>query len=146
MPQSPHTELGDLIRRSLRCPFCRPSLEAVMPLPSGTSKPLRIVAFRQKSIRLECRQCGLRFSIDPANLADVIVGREAPPQEVIERWARRDVATPGQYLETLAQVKKAVARATEEERNRILALHRQGVAAAAPRKGQIRFPPRKGAS
>jgi hypothetical protein len=145
MPQSPHTELGDLVRRSLRCPFCRPSLEAVMPLPSGassTTKPLRIVAFRQKSIRLECRECGLRFSIDPANLADVIVGREAPPQEVIEAWARKDAATPGQYLETLAHHKKAIARKAAEERNRIVQLHRQGVAAAAPRKGQIRFPKR----
>ena len=106
-------------------------------------KPLRVVAFRQKSIRLECRDCGIRFSIDPENFADIVARKHAPPPQAMEAQARTMTAeAPGKYLSALAAVKQTVERRLDDERRQIVDLHRQGVQAATPRKRPIRFPPR----
>jgi hypothetical protein len=142
----PREELGALLRDVLRCPFC--AAAAANPLAAlanlgSQHKPLRVVAFRPRSIRLECRACGLRFSIDPENLADTFAKRQAPTPEMIERQAREATAeSPGQYLDALAEFKRLAIRFEAEQRNRILGPHRQGVAAATPRKRPIRFPKR----
>jgi hypothetical protein len=110
-------------------------------------KPLRVVAFRQKSVRLECRECGLRFSIDPENLAETVARQKAPTPEKIEAQAREVAARdPRQYLTALASTKELAARFIAEQRNEILEPHRRGVAMAKPRKGQIRFPKRNARS
>jgi hypothetical protein len=144
----PRQELGKLLRKILHCPGCDPGLGSMMDAfaaPSMRSdKPsLRIVAYRPKSIRLECPQCGLRFSIDPENFADVAARQEVPPPSIIEQHAKRLVAdNPSQYLDALAATKAKVARKLAERRSQILSLHLEGVQKATPRKGQIRFPKR----
>jgi hypothetical protein len=117
-------------------------LEAVLG-KAPSRKPLRIVAFRQRSVRLECRECGLRFSIDPENLAETVARREAPTPTQIEAQARQAAADdPRQYLATLARTNELAAQFATEQRNRVLEPHRRGVAMTKPRKGQIRFPKR----
>ena len=136
-----HAALGALLRRHLHCPSCITPIELFGAPPDR--KPLRIVAFRHKSIRLECRDCGIRFSIDPENFADVVARKHAPPRDAMEAQARTMVAdAPGKYLSALAAVKQTVERRVDEERRRIVDLHRQGLGDAKPRKGAIRFPPR----
>jgi hypothetical protein len=50
--QRPRRYLGDALRLNLACPLCR------------KQDPLRIVAYRRKSARIECEGCKLRFSVD----------------------------------------------------------------------------------
>jgi hypothetical protein len=149
---SARDELGNLLRSTLHCPNCPPSLAAVMPGPlqsENGESTLRIVAYRQRSIRIECRRCGLRFSIDPANFADVRARAEVPPPEMlqgmIEDKARSVMATnPGvEYLTALLVAKDSVQRFVDHQRDQVLNLHREGVKAAKPRRGQIRFPKRR---
>jgi hypothetical protein len=64
--QRPNRRLGDVIRATVGCPLCRVE-------PDGLE--LRVIAYRRHSIRLECRLCALRFSVDEASLAQAI-GRE----------------------------------------------------------------------
>jgi transcription elongation factor Elf1 len=64
--QRPNRRLGDVVRALVGCPLCRLD-------PEGLE--LRVVAYRRRSIRLECRLCGLRFSVDEETLAQAI-GRE----------------------------------------------------------------------
>src|SRR5215216_4024256 len=105
-PNRPRAELGELLRDTLRCPMRHGGIEAMLGMSNPNAKPLRIVAFRPRSVRLECRECGLRFSIDPENLADTIVRREAPTAAEIERQAReRSADDPRQYLANLALLK-----------------------------------------
>lgn len=112
-------------------------------MDSPGRKPLRVVAYRPKSIRLECRECGLRFSIDPVNLADTLAQREAPTPAMIETQARQAAKdNPALYLDALSQSKRLAARLVDEQRAKVLEPHRQALDAARPRKGQIRFPTR----
>jgi hypothetical protein len=107
---------------------------------------LRVVAYRDRSIRLACRKCGLRFSIDPANYATVIATKMGPPPGLVEKEARKNSAgDPGRYLEELAKAREVVQRVLQAERDRVLNLHIQGLKAAKPRKRPIRFPKRVGA-
>jgi hypothetical protein len=62
----PRRRFGDVIRAVVGCPVCRMSPDG---RPGWT---LRVVAYRQRTIRLECPVCGLRFSIDVENFSDVI--------------------------------------------------------------------------
>jgi transcription elongation factor Elf1 len=64
--QRPRRRFGDVIREIVGCPLCRREPGAV-----GTMR-LRVVAYRQKTIRLECPVCELRFSVDHHNLVDAI--------------------------------------------------------------------------
>jgi hypothetical protein len=148
---NPHTQLGDLIRTALKCPMCTQGAEGMGGMLATfapvtmrpTTKPLRIVAYRPKSIRIECRTCGLRFSIDPENFADTVARSESPPPETIERRVRQETAdSPGDYLTALHKAQQAFEHRTRRRRNEIVGWHRQGVEAAAPRKGAIRFPAR----
>src|SRR3954451_284336 len=85
----PRDELGQLLREALRCPMRHGGMEALLDMGSPDRKPLRVVAYRPNSIRLECRECGLRFSVDPVNLADTLAQREAPTAAMIETQARQ---------------------------------------------------------
>ncbi len=50
----PRRRWGDILRETeiIRCPINHPPA------------PLRVVAYRTRTIRLECPSCGLRFSVD----------------------------------------------------------------------------------
>ena len=147
MAEHPRDELGRLLRQALHCPACAPPVESMMvPLPmrskSGSSS-LRVFAYRQKSIRLECRECGLRFSIDPVNLAEVMARQMTPPRDVVEEKARQLAdGDPSAYLGGLARVREAANRFVEEERHRVVSLHLDGLKSTTPRKRPIRFPKR----
>ena len=55
--QRPRRILGDIIRAAFCCPLCREEDE------------LRVVAYRRRAARIQCRACELRFSV---NLMDAI--------------------------------------------------------------------------
>ena len=149
MPGStrPRDELGDLLRKQLRCPTCPTGglggLGALMGA-DDQRRPLRIVAYRKSSVRLECRDCGLRFSIDVDNFARTQAERQRPPAKVIEGWARKEIAdNPGEYLTALAALRHQVDQVVDERRQAIVELHHRALATAKPRRGQIRFPGRR---
>jgi hypothetical protein len=60
----PNRRVGDIVRTLLACPLCRRGP------PRGES--VRVVAYGRRSIRVACRACGLRFTIDRINLATAI--------------------------------------------------------------------------
>ena len=66
----------------LLCPLCGavPFMGVAIP-PQGS---LRVVAYRRRSVRLECRECRLRFSLDTAQVTDLL-----------NRIASLDPAVPG---------------------------------------------------
>ena len=77
----PRAELGETLRQQLCCPLCSadPSRSIAALLGGQTqTKPLRVVAFRVSSVRLECRECGLRFSIDPENFTRTVAEQKDP--------------------------------------------------------------------
>lgn len=144
--QHPREELGTLLRATLDCPLCA-STDGVSALLSGVSqkdrKPLRVIAFRIRSIRLECRSCGLRFSVDPDNLADVVAEKQQPTPAKIEADAREKAGNnPTAYLPTLMEMQRLAAEFRHRNREKVLAPHRRALQAARPRKGQVRFPKR----
>jgi hypothetical protein len=63
-PKSPgamtraNRRLGDVIRAVVRCPIRHYSKDL----------PLRVIAYRQNAIRLECPRCGQRFTLDRKTL------------------------------------------------------------------------------
>jgi transcription elongation factor Elf1 len=61
--QRPLRRLGDIIRAMIGCPLCRLDPEI---------NHVRVVAYRQHSIRLECPVCGLRFTVDRHQLIETI--------------------------------------------------------------------------
>jgi hypothetical protein len=63
----PRRRSGEWIRSFLACPFCR------------ASEALHVVAYRSRSVRVECEACGGRFSFDPFQLADAT--SKLPPDE-----------------------------------------------------------------
>jgi hypothetical protein len=122
----------------------RGGAEAMFGMDSPDRKPLRVVAFRPNSTRLECRDCGLRFSVDPENLADAFAQREAPTPAMIEAKARQAAKdNPALYLDALAETRRSAARFVDEQREKVLGPHRRAVAMAKPRKRQIRFPSKR---
>jgi predicted short-subunit dehydrogenase-like oxidoreductase (DUF2520 family) len=68
----PRRRAGGLVRTFFTCPFC--DTNAIR----GGSQ-LRIVAYRTKTVRVECGACGGRFSFDARQLAAVTA--ERPPRE-----------------------------------------------------------------
>jgi hypothetical protein len=68
--QRPRRRLGDVVRGMLACPLCCPVYGIN---PDGRKHlELRVVAYRAHSWRLECPNCGLRFSVDPETLFEAI--------------------------------------------------------------------------
>jgi len=59
----PRRVLGDAIRMHLSCPLCREEDE------------LRVVEYRRRSIRIECRKCELRFSIDFGSFVNALMDK-----------------------------------------------------------------------
>lgn len=141
----PREQLGALLREILDCPMCASTDPTTLMLQAGMrsriDKGVRVVAFRAKAIRLECRGCGLRFSINPENLADVYADQRAPDEAEIERKAVEMAAdNPARYLEELTRAKAAANSYRSKKRDEILGPHRLGVTTATPRKRRIRFP------
>ena len=134
-----HTALGALLRRHLHCPSCVMPIDLFGAPPGSQAIARRGLPSEEHQARVP--DCGVRFSVDPENFADVVARKHAPPPDAIEAQARTMVAdAPGKYLSALAAVKQTVERRVDEERRRIVDLHREGVQAAKPRKRPIRFP------
>ena len=134
----PRDALGEFLRESMHCPLCRLPLEGM--LGRGTSrKPLRVVAYRPRSVRLECRDvvAVLDRSRDTWRRDRPAAGTNGAQVEAQTRQAAAD--DPGQYLAALARAKELAVRYTAEQRNVILDRSRRGVADATPRKAQIRL-------
>jgi transcription elongation factor Elf1 len=62
----PRRQASESIRAFFGCPFCSTG--------GGLSdaEPLRVVAYRRKTVRVECSECGGRFSFNPLQLADAV--------------------------------------------------------------------------
>lgn len=56
----PRRELGNVLTFVLTCPFC--PARPVFGVPFGEA--VRVVAYRRQTVRLECRKCRLRFSVN----------------------------------------------------------------------------------
>jgi hypothetical protein len=56
--ERPRRRLGRTLRLFVSCPVCRGEI--------------KVVAYRAKTTRFECRDCELRFSLDPADVADAL--------------------------------------------------------------------------
>jgi hypothetical protein len=109
-----------------------------------TVKPLRVVAYRTSSVRLGCRECGLRFSIDVENFAHTLAEKQRPSPGQIEAQARASSADdPRQYLAALARARELADQFVGEKRQAILEPQRRGASEGKPRRGQIRFPKRQ---
>lgn len=104
----PRRVLGELLRLELCCPLCRGQL--------------RVVAYRESTCRLECRECELRFSVEPAMVGHAMA---AHPERIatargddaavaFELVAAVAVKTPG-LLEQLVSDPAAALRAIENE-------------------------------
>lgn len=69
--ERPYRRAGDEeLRKYLVCPLCQaPAKGLPLPRPEDFEglPPLRVVAYRQSTVRFECRECGLRFSITKSN-------------------------------------------------------------------------------
>ena len=65
--QRPQRRLGDVVRGLLFCPVCRRGGKGWLDSGPG-AQSLRVVAYRQHTIRVECPVCGLRFSLDRESL------------------------------------------------------------------------------
>jgi hypothetical protein len=61
----PRRFLGQTLRNMLRCPLC-------------AQQNLRVVAYRRRSVRLECGACELRFSIDLYRFAKACMDHPEP--------------------------------------------------------------------
>jgi transcription elongation factor Elf1 len=58
----PRRRAGQVIANFLGCPFCRP--------PIMSDSTLRVIAYRWRSVRVECGECGGRFSFTPLQVAE----------------------------------------------------------------------------
>lgn len=103
--QRPRRRPGDVLRTVLLCPLCGTVSFMGVAVPAKGS--LRVVAYRRRSVRLECRQCRLRFSLDTAQVTDLL-----------NRIAALDPAIPGlpPNLMYAAQAIGAVASRTKPVR------------------------------
>jgi hypothetical protein len=140
----PRDQLGETLRENLSCPFCSATPSQLgFGMLGAQAKPLRIVAYRKTTARLECRKCGLRFSIDVENFATTMAEQIRLPDQTVEQFARDAVEeNPSQYLNALTHYRSEANRYVAEERGKILEPHRAGLAVDKPRRGQIRFPKR----
>jgi hypothetical protein len=80
--------LGELLRRELRCPL------------RGCRGRLRSVAYRAKTVRLECDACGLRFSVAPLDVGQARHRHldSTPSRQLNGPDLRRDHATDLEFL------------------------------------------------
>jgi transcription elongation factor Elf1 len=141
----PRDELGRSLRKHLHCPMCSPAGVLAVMMAAGEesdAKPLRVVAYRKTSVRLGCRNCGLRFSIDVKNFATAVAERGRPPDGEIEAAARRLAKEPAEYLGLLAHFRSKADTHVRDQRNEILRHHQAGLAAERPRRSRINFPKR----
>jgi hypothetical protein len=64
--QRPRRRFGDVIRTLACCPLCR-------EFPDGRPEwTLRVVAYRARTVRVECPACGLRFSFGGQAFLDAL--------------------------------------------------------------------------
>jgi hypothetical protein len=79
--ERPRRRLGELLRVSLACPLCR-SLD-----PEGHVIPLKVYAYRKKTVTMECPADGLKFPIayDDLALALQRVGHKMQSTEVTKQ-------------------------------------------------------------
>jgi transcription elongation factor Elf1 len=68
--QRPRRRLGTVLRQIVNCPLCPGS-----PGDSGFAEAVRIVRWRERTARVECVTCGLRFSIDIPALVETLRAR-----------------------------------------------------------------------
>src|SRR5439155_10269550 len=66
---TPRLALHQLTRRRHRL---GPHLRAVVHCPACHGE-IRIVAYRQRTCRVQCRRCDLRFSLDPVAVGEALV-------------------------------------------------------------------------
>jgi hypothetical protein len=64
--QRPRGALGRALRQYLFCPLC-------------TQRELRVVAYRSRTTRLECRACQFRFSVDVVSFVEALLRRPEVP-------------------------------------------------------------------
>lgn len=69
----PRLRAGRMIRAFVNCPFCPPSG------PFG-SETLRVIAYRWRTVRVECDTCGARFSFDALQVANAMIAAPKQPQ------------------------------------------------------------------
>jgi hypothetical protein len=108
----PRRRFAGLFDGFLACPYCPPTggaemaqrlAQALEAKQAGREPPkyppfgLRVVVYRRGSVRLECRACGVRFSIEPLQLADAI---ERRAETAVEREGLPRVTTAAQFRAT----------------------------------------------
>jgi len=74
----PRREMGEIIRGLLRCPFCE------------VSDTLRVVAYRENTVRVECGHCKGRFSFEPRQLyqaIEILPGEESKNKAFVKLFA-----------------------------------------------------------
>lgn len=67
----PRRQLGAVLSFVLHCPLCLPGAMGIPP-------ESRVVAYRERTVRMECRDCGLRFSVNWIDVAQTLLRRGAP--------------------------------------------------------------------
>lgn len=77
--QRPRRVLGEALRDVLSCPLC-------------LAQELRVVAYRRRTCRLECRACELRLSLSPFAVGQAL---EAHAEAVAERMPSDRAARHG---------------------------------------------------
>jgi transcription elongation factor Elf1 len=70
--QRRNRRLGDVIRAVVGCPLCRPS-ETEME-----EHPVRVIAYRRNTARIECGICELRLSMRVDALNNAISANPSP--------------------------------------------------------------------
>jgi transcription elongation factor Elf1 len=77
--QRPRRRFTSLLNSTFGCPYCG----ARDVWGEGGDKGFR-ATYRRNSVRLECKRCGMRFRIDPGQVADAIKANTLPA--VIEEY------------------------------------------------------------
>ena len=67
----PRRELGEVLTFVLHCPLCLPG---AMGIPPGS----RVVAYREKTVRMECLKCQLRWSVNVLEITSRLFKDGAP--------------------------------------------------------------------
>jgi ribosomal protein S27E len=96
--QRPRRLLGALLRKVLRCPLC--------------AERLKVLWYGKAAVRLECRNCGLQFTADPAGISRAI--SRAAVHEFHGEWEGED-ARPDELHVFNEYTAPALRRAAEVE-------------------------------
>ena len=62
--------VGEILRAVLGCPLCR-----IEPASMSGGECLRVVSYRQRTVRLECVACGLRFTMSVKDVLHTVYER-----------------------------------------------------------------------